>query len=217
MLDNRLLAATTYRDLMSYCGPRWISDYNYHKVFREQQANGRGQSRQSGAGLWIRVRFDARGVGRLLPVYSLDAPMTAPVAGGRYAVELLDIQGAVIAAHPLALLAADEEGLSLRMLSAIVPRPVQPVASLRVTANGAPLAIRTLDAAVAEAAAPVVVRRTISATLTWQQADQPALVRYSTDDGQTWTTLGVDLPGGALDLPAELRDVALVWEAVAGR
>lgn len=221
VLGNRLLAATAYRDLMSYCGPRWISDYHYRKVFREQQVNGRSQPRQSGAGLWIRVRFDARGAGRLLPTYSLDAPLTAPVADSPYTVELLDAQGAVIAAHPLALLAADEEGLSLRMLSVIVPRPVQPVASLRVTANGAPLAIRTLDAAVAEEAAPVVAQRitrpSSSATLTWQHADRPALVRYSADGGQTWTTLGVDLSGGALDLPAHLRDAATLWEAMAGR
>ena len=217
VLENRLLGATVYRDLMSYCGPRWISDYNYDKAFQDQQANGRSQLRAFAAGQWIRVHFDARGAAQLLPTYSLNAPLTAPAVDSPYAVELLDAQGEVIAEHPLALLAADERALFLRMMSAIVPQPAQPVAALRVTANGALLTMRTQDTAVPDTATSMVAQRATASTLTWQGADRPALVRYSADSGQTWTTLGIDLQGGAVDLPADLQDATLLWEVVAGQ
>ncbi len=217
VLENQLLGATVYRDLMSYCGPRWISDYNYDKAFQDQQANGRSQPRAFTAGQWIRVRFDARGAAQLLPTYSLNAPLTAPAVASPYAVELLDAQGKVLAEHPLALLAADEGELSLRMMSAIVPQPAAPVAALRVTANGALLTTRTLNTAAADASAPAAARGAATGALTWQDADRPALVRYSADSGQTWTTLGVDLQGGVADLPVDLRDATLLWEVVAGQ
>ena len=62
-----------------------------------------------------------------------------------------------------------------------------------------------------------MAQRATASTLTWQGADRPALVRYSADSGQTWTTLGVDLQGGAVDLPADLQDATLLWEVVAGQ
>ena len=49
---------------------------------------------------------------------------------------------------------------------------------------------------------------------------QPASVhdvRYSADRGQTWTALGVDLTGGAVDLPAALRDAMLLWAVTVAR
>lgn len=42
--NNQLMSPTGNRDLMSYCGPRWISDYNYERVFvwRDTGPMGRG-------------------------------------------------------------------------------------------------------------------------------------------------------------------------------
>src|SRR5690606_9479822 len=33
LLHNRLYNPASYRDLMSYCQPEWISEYNYTRVF----------------------------------------------------------------------------------------------------------------------------------------------------------------------------------------
>jgi len=37
-------------------------------------------------------------------------------------------------------------------------------------------------------------------TLQWGVVDVPALVRYTADEGQSWTTFGLDVMGGQLTL-----------------
>lgn len=212
--EGRLLAPGLYRDLMSYCGPRWISDYHYLKVFQNQQAAVRSQP-PAGPGLWVRVQLEATGAAQLLPVYALHAPPTAPALGSPYTVELLDAKGAVIATQPLALLTAAEGGPPVEMLSAIVPRPAVTVAAVRVTAGRATLAARTLDGAAAPRT--MLAPRGAAPRLTWQPAAQPALVRYSADGGATWTALGVDLTGGQAAIPPGLRADELLWEVTAGQ
>jgi hypothetical protein len=218
VVGGRLLSATTYRDLMSYCGPRWISDYHYRKVWQNQQTAARLQPASPAAGLWVRVRFDAEGAAQVLPVYALQAPLTPPVDDGAYTVELLDGEGELLAAQQVALLTAAEDGPALHLLSAILPQPSQPVAAVRVTKAGAAeprttLAVRTL----ATADATARIQPGGAATLTWQPATRPALVRYSADRGQTWTALGVDLAGGAAAVPPDLWDAALLWTVAVGR
>lgn len=210
---GRLLSATIYRDLMSYCGPRWISDYHYRKVWQNLQATARMQPAPPAAGLWVRVHFDAEGAAQVLPVYALQAPLTPPADDGAYAIELLDDQGEIIAAQRVALLTAAEDGPALHLLSAVLPQPSQPVAAVRVTKAGVTLATRTL--APDDSAARTQPGG--AATLTWQSTARPALVRYSADRGQTWTALGVDLTGGAVDLPAALRDATLLWAVTVAR
>jgi hypothetical protein len=50
-----------------------------------------------------------------------------------------------------------------------------------------------------------------SVTLNWGLPDVPALVRYTADNGTSWTTLAVDALGGSLSL-----DVA-DWMGESGR
>ncbi len=215
---GRLLSATTYRDLMSYCGPRWISDYHYRKVWQNLQAAARAQPAPPAAGLWVRVRFDGEGAAQMLPVYALHASLTPPADDGAYVVELLDDQGEILAAQRVALLTAAEDGPALQLLSAVLPQPSQPVAAVRVTTAGAAesravLTTRTL----ANVDAAARIQPGGATALTWAPATRPALVRYSADRGQTWTALGVDLTGGQATIPPGLQADALLWEVAAGQ
>ncbi|TVP76658.1 MAG: hypothetical protein EA352_05190 [Gemmatimonadales bacterium] len=51
-IDGRLVTPNNHRDLMSYCGPRFISDYNYERVlvWRDTSPMGRGGPGSGGTG-----------------------------------------------------------------------------------------------------------------------------------------------------------------------
>jgi hypothetical protein len=51
--------------------------------------------------------------------------------------------------------------------------------------------------------APTITHTDNGWTLTWSPADRAALIRYSSDGGQTWETLGVDITGGEFELALE--------------
>jgi hypothetical protein len=50
---------------------------------------------------------------------------------------------------------------------------------------------------------------------TGSPADPPALVRYTSDGGETWTTVGVDVTGGEIILPVtDLPGVPLQFQVI---
>ena len=200
--------ATTY-DLMSYCDPLWVSDYTYQGLYSNQVAYGAAVLGASAPGLFIRGVFSSTDAVTLQPIYALSLPPSDLPASSDYQVELLDAQGQVVAAHPVPVLEADIDpgGGTFRSISAVVPRPAQPVATVRLVRAGQAVAEKAVaGAGVGVQAAPTVTRQPGGPiTLTWSGAANPALVRYSADGGQTWTTLGVDVLGGEFTVdPATL-------------
>jgi len=201
--------AITY-DLMSYCNPEWVSDYTYQGLYNDQMANGAAVLGAAAPGLFIRGAFTAGGQVSLKPVYALSLPLTPLPAASDYQAELLDAQGKVLATYPVPVVEAiaDPTGEVARSISAVVPQPAQLVARVRLTHTGQMVAEKSLiPTSVAPAAAPSVTRQAGAVTVRWNGPAQPALVRYSADGGQTWTTVGVDVLGGELtlnsaDLPA---------------
>jgi len=88
-------------------------------------------------------------------------------------------------------------------INAIIAAPAQAYASMRLVRAGMVLATRALrTVAPAGAAAAPRVEQHADGTLLlrWSASGGPALVRYTTDNGVTWTTLGVDLLGGELNI-----------------
>jgi hypothetical protein len=89
------------RDVMSYCDPAWISDYNYRGVlnFRGSIASGRPATAAARARTRVvLVRgtiVDREGV-RLAPAFAIDAPPALPASTGPYRLEARDIAGRVI-------------------------------------------------------------------------------------------------------------------------
>jgi hypothetical protein len=45
---------------------------------------------------------------------------------------------------------------------------------------------------------PAIEQTADAITLRWGVAGVPALIRYTADDGQSWTAFGVDVTGGQL-------------------
>lgn len=89
-LDTRsgrdVLVPPTWADLMSYCVPAWVSEYNLylamrHRLNREASA---GRSAASGPALLVWGGTDDEGAPYLNPVFAVHAPPSPPAPGGQY-------------------------------------------------------------------------------------------------------------------------------------
>ncbi len=195
-----LLSPAGYVDMMSYCDPVWVSDYTYKALYTDQVNNGAFIWTPSQESLVIRGSVAQDGVVSLNPVYILPQTAVSP-QNGLYEVELLDAAGNVITTHPVDLLVAEEEGVSARAVHGVVPAPGVPVAELRIVevASGTAVAHRTLSTA-GLAVNATLNQRSDAATVSWGIADVPANVRYTADNGLTWTTVGLNVLGGSLEV-----------------
>ena len=73
-------------DLMSYCGPKWISDFSFSKAFdhRVREEGGAAARASVARTLLLWGRADSDGVPFLEPVFVVDAPPTLPRSRGPY-------------------------------------------------------------------------------------------------------------------------------------
>ena len=187
-----------YVDMMSYCDPVWVSDYTYKALFTDQVNNGAYILTPQEESLLVSGFVAADGSVSLDPVYMMPATAVSP-QNGLYRVELLDSAGNVIAMRPVDLMVAEEDLVSARAIRGVVPAPDVPVASLRLVevASGTAVANRTFSMGNLAVQA-ALAQRSETATVSWGIADVPANVRYTTDNGLTWTTVGQNVLGGSL-------------------
>jgi len=190
--STQVVVSPTAKDIMSYCPSRWISDYVYKRLFAAQSEVRSGPAYlQNGGeiaqqGLMVRAQITSSGA-ELLPAYILPGPTGAPAAGD-YQVEVLGTDGTVIAQVPVSAYTADANVAEQAMgINALVPLPDQPAAGFRLLKDGQVLAEQTLQGGGA-----------FAPEMNGSSESQPALVRYSRDGGETWTTLGIDVLGGEL-------------------
>ncbi|HEX2190346.1 MAG TPA: zinc-dependent metalloprotease family protein, partial [Longimicrobiaceae bacterium] len=92
------------KDLMSYCGPEWISDYTYRGVLQFRLNGDAGTSAAAAPAaaepsLLVWGRMDASGA-TLEPAFELTTRPVLPAAPGPYRVEGLDAAGAVLFSLP---------------------------------------------------------------------------------------------------------------------
>jgi len=142
--DETLLDPHITRDVMSYCGPEWVSDYTYEGLFRDQSLRGNRSGVNKGEGWLIQATIDGDAV-IAMPVRRINRPYM-PVEAGKYRVQLLDDHGDLIGSYPAELYEADEEGVSARMLMAYVPAGELELQSVRFLGNdGEVLAVLSVD------------------------------------------------------------------------
>ena len=121
------------KDLMSYCRPLWISEYNYRKMME-----GRSALSSAGGGTGDRavlVRGELGDAPRLEAPFLVEAGgPSAVVRGPAERVEVLDADGAVVAAGLLSVLTADHGGAPSVVGRIPVPRHAN-VAAVRLRTN----------------------------------------------------------------------------------
>ena len=87
------LVEPTTADLMSYCHPRWISDYNFKKALEyriqaeTQPAAAVAQDGSAGSRLLLWGQVGPEGDLRLDPAFTLNAPAKLPSRSGPYRIE----------------------------------------------------------------------------------------------------------------------------------
>jgi hypothetical protein len=218
------------KDMMSYCNPKWISDFTYGKLLAGQVQSGASMAQTlafsepgtgvAQRGLLVRANIGANGV-ELLPAYVLPGQVNAAPEAGEYLVEVLGEQGKIITQAPVRVYQAMEDGVAVSSIHAMIALPDLPAIGLRLSKDGQVLAEQPLVAGTDGLEAAVAVEKAEDGLrLRWDTAQPeavqhaPRLVRYTTDGGKTWTTVGVDVTGESLMLPADAPEDA-VFELVA--
>lgn len=224
VISGTVYSPETSRDLMSYCNPRWISDYSYTNLMQAQIQYGTSRqavlsapSAQGAAqrSLLVRAQIDAKDA-HLLPMYVLHAQQNENPPAGDYLVQLLSAAGDVLSAVPVQVNTIDGGETQRLGLQALVPLPAQPVAAVRLLKNGAILAERPLQTTSARATDQVeTVQVGDELVLRWNTGGTPVMLRYTSDAGMSWTTFGVDLLGGEYTvdfaaLPAQGGDFEVI-------
>ena len=89
-LDRGILVRPSRPDLMSYCGPEWVSDYHFSKALRFRLADEGDASpamvAESAASLLLWGGVDSTGTPFIEPAFVVDAPPALPASVGEYVI-----------------------------------------------------------------------------------------------------------------------------------
>lgn len=204
-LDFNGLKIYTYSatyDVMSYCSPKWVSDYTYEALWQyDNVLRLSPPDRPIGAqSILVAGQIDApTGEVTLRPAYVIDEPGRLPTASsGTYTLELLDANDRVLAAQPFEPARAIIDwwqGSSEETLSFHLQLPyVDGVKALRVRQGD-----RVVGQLKPGPQSPVIGSpENRSGQLSWSGRDADGdtvtyLVRASYDEGRTWEVIGLYL------------------------
>lgn len=235
LITGKLYPPDSTKDIMSYCTPKWISDYTYKALYTSQLQKGAapdmvlsvGQPSPEQPELLFRAQISADGVS-FMPVYMFSGASNPVPATGEYIAQLIGAQGELLSEIPVEAyeIAAETEELEahpIYEIQSLIPLPEETPVRVRLVKNGQILAEQDVNLpnlnlmGVLSGTSPAVASNGIEPAiakteqgmleLTWDNPDLPALVRYSVDGSRTWTTLGVDVIGGKLVIdPANLPE-----------
>ena len=147
------LVPPTIPDIMSYCGPAWISDFYFSKMHRFRVHNEGGGLRyesppppQRSLLLWG-GKYPDRGL-HLEPAFVVDAPPALPVAAGDHTLEGRDADSLLLFSLDFEMSQVADAGEGTGMFTYLLP--VRPewegeLASITLTGPGGPDEAVTLD------------------------------------------------------------------------
>ncbi len=135
-------------DLMSYCGPKWISDYHFTKALQHRLRRGSVQRKAAefpvrSLLLWGGV--DSTGVPYLEPAVVVDAPPSLPESGGTWTIEGRSADGAELFSLPFDMPEIADAGEGAGGFTFVLPAGPGWEALASVTLSG-PGGTATLDA-----------------------------------------------------------------------
>jgi hypothetical protein len=214
---RRVMERTEHFDLMSYCGPEWISNYTWREIlaFRNEHdwpAAAPAAGPEPALLVWGSIGAD--GTPALEPAFEVDAAARLPRAPGPYRVEGRDAAGRTLfslafGGHEVAD-GADGE----RHFAFVVPRgpAMAGLAELRLSA-GARTA-RHLSTAVPGRIAPEAPRFSVAApaagsapVLSWSADRHPVVLVRDARTGQVLSFAR----GGRVEVPAGTGEVELLF------
>ncbi len=166
------------RDVMSYCGPEWVSDYTYEAVLNYRGSSPAASvsgSVQSALMVWGSIE---NGKLVLEPAFLTDTRPSLPARNGRYRVEGLDASGAQVFSLSFDPEVVGDATGDVRQFGFAVPMTQQNAArivTLRLSGEGRE--VRTIAAgARGEPAIAATIESPGRVRLSWNVADFPMLV-----------------------------------------
>lgn len=194
----------TYYDIMGYCDNAWVSDYNYGAWMQSQILFGSSSAltNQPHDSLLLSASIDDQGELLIQPSYFVPTLISEPISDTDFQAQFLDINGQVMASHPLPVSMALAKEFSTTSIHASLPLPDSKPASLRILKNGLPVFEQAFAQQTAELTtqkeAPRLTAQVSQETivLDWNIPGTPAIVRYSIDGGMSWTTLDIENTNG---------------------
>jgi hypothetical protein len=212
VVGRRTLDPQDTYEIMSYCVPRWISPQRYKMMITELGGGAlmsasaeQGQSTMAFEAAWFVSGRITGGSVQFDPVFSYDFPDNGGALAneGTHRVDVLGQDGTVLVTAPFTPYVSDAESAGSveagpPMFSVFVPR-VAGAASLVVRSSGG----QVLGTIGFDGAAPAVQlnlglppQLTGRLLLGWTITDSDSThhttrVHYSSDDGRTWSELGI--------------------------
>jgi len=198
---GQLKSPATYKDIMGYCTPDWVSDYVYKKILDFRGATGGFLKVGAGAEdaplpkeqaaarecLIVRGIVHEDGKVELLPSFRTRALPSATPSAGDYTLECVDQKGLPVYTTPLELmdLGCWPKGLERHFVMAlpIDAAVLDSLAGLTVLKNGR--IVTSLHATSGAASIPEVQRLSENQVqLTWDVAVHPAALVRDADSGE---------------------------------
>jgi hypothetical protein len=196
---GQLKSPFSYKDIMGYCSPDWVSDYVYKKILDFRGATGGFLSvgaedaplpkTQASAQECLLVRGIVHEDGRVefLPSFRTRALPSAPAATGEYTLECLDQKGLPVFTTPIELMelgcGPKEHERHFVMALPLGAAVLDAVAELDVRRDGKVLG--SLRATSGTAAAPELLRLSgEKVQLTWDATIHPAALVRDADTGE---------------------------------
>ena len=198
-----LKAPTTYKDIMGYCSPNWVSDYVYKKILDFRGATGgfltvgaegatlpkepaKAQAAVQEC-LIVRGIVHENGEVEILPSFRTRALPSAAAKAGEYALECVDQKNLAVFTAPIELmeLGCWPKGHERHFVMAlpIDAATLDTIAGLRVLKGGKTLA--SLGATAGMALSPEVQRLSEDKVqLTWDATIHPAAMVRDADTGE---------------------------------
>ena len=194
-----LKSPTGYLDLMGYCSPNWVSDYNWSAMigYRQSGANntaGRPDGLTGGRGLLVWGRITENGP-VLEPAFEVDAAVSLP-APGSHRLDAVGVDGSVLFSVPFSATAlADLPSGPEEAFAFVLPLDPE-LAGLRITAAGRTVSLRAGRAEVPPATS--LARDAAGrAVLRWDASRYPMVLVRDAATGQVLSFAR----GGELHLP----------------
>jgi hypothetical protein len=116
VIPNTIYSPATYKDIMAYCSPDWVSDYTYKGILNFRAGSGgflvvgaedaplpKAQAVAQEC-LIVRGIVHDDGSVEMLPSFRTKALPTAPVGAGEYTLAGLDAKGATLFTAPIELM-----------------------------------------------------------------------------------------------------------------
>ena len=203
---SRELVDPSTPDLMSYCHPQWISDFNFRKALEYRIENETSppapvaRDEPEGRRLLLWGRVSAEGELHLDPAFTLDAPAQLPSGSGPYRVEGFDRDGASAFVLDFDMAMASEGGGSFVFL---VPFAEERVTSLERIVLSGPEGSTALDRQAPTQPMAIVLDRTTGRIR--------SILRGETAGAAIAAAAAGDAPSGALP-----RERVLVSDGLPG-